>query len=497
MAKKAPIRLREKVAAEIKAKMDGWKNVLTGIGVKGKDRRMASKIEWEPLVEEEADEFYAGSDIARKVVDEVIEDAFREGYELQSEDIDPDALPEIVEYGKELQINEKLAEAWRLARMYGGSAIIPVPRDPKLLTQPFVPEKLQKIESLLVLSRWELPRQMTETDIRLPNFAHPKSYRICPRTGADQMNFEVHHSWVLRFDGSYLPRIKFFKNNLWHDSILNVCKTPIRDYDAALASVSATLDDFSVGVMKMNGLKGMIADDRDDLVTKRLEIANLSRSVAKMIILDADNEDFQYQDRQLSGVADAVRAIAGRLVVASGMPHTKILGESPEGSQATGNSTTKDWYDHVHSQQENYLDPRLLKLWGWALAAKTSPTKGKVPNWKKTEYAALWQEPESVQADMRQKQAQTDASYIANGVLEPAEVAISRFGTGSYSTQTQLIDDRTTAADVATKKLNDPDRLDPPPPEADPNAEPEKTTKTPYKPNQKATSEVEEREADV
>lgn len=432
---------RDTTRAASYARMDGWKNILTGLGVKGVDRRKNSEIEWELMMEPDADEFFSGSDIARKIVTEVVDDGFREGYKLASPSITPDMLDDIAAEGERLQVDAKLAEAETLARMYGGAAIIPMPRDVKLLALPR-PAQLPPILNLVVLSRWELPRQMIEVDLRDKNFAHPKSYRMCPRTGADQMNFEVHHSWVIRFDGAYLPRIKFFANNLWHDSILNVCKQPIRDYDAALSAVSAALDDFSVAVMSYKNLTASIAEDRDDLILKRLEIANLSRSIAKLVLIDADSEKFEYQNRPFTGVADAVRLVAGRLVVCSNMPHTKILGESPEGSNATGNSTTKDWYDYVKAWQVKTLDPKVITLWKWILGAKKSPTNGKVPNGLTTIYAPLWQEPASLQADIRVKQAQADQIYMTLGVLDPAEVAISRFGKGEYSTDTQLSDDR-------------------------------------------------------
>lgn len=436
-------------------RLDGWKNILTGLGLKGSDRRTANEIRWDIMTEVDADELYAASDVARKIADEVVSEAFREGYELRSDSLNPDQLKAIKAEDERLQVNEKLQEAWKLARIYGGSAIIPLPKNIDQLSKPFIPASYPQFESLLVLSRWELNYSELELDIRSPNFGFPKKYLINPRTGADQQGTPVHHSWLIRFEGSYLPRIKFRQNNLWHDSILNVCRIPIRDYDAALAAVSATLDDFSVAVLKIKDLTRMVAEDRDDLVTKRLQISNLSRSIAKMIILDSENEEFQYQDRQLSGVADCVRMVAGRLVVASNMPHTKILGESPEGSNSTGNSTTKDWYDYVAAQQENYLDIRHMALRRALLATKKSPTGGQVPPDLQALYAPLWQEPESVQSTIRLQQAQTDQIYIAQAVLEPAEVAVSRFGSGKFSVNTQLVDDRDKAAAEQVKQLND------------------------------------------
>lgn len=428
-------------------RMDGWKNVLTGIGVKGRDRREASCIEWELMDEQTAEELYAASDTAGKIVDEVVNEAFREGYELGADD--ENQLAGLTDEGERLKVDDKFQEAWKLARLYGGSGIIPIPRDVTQLNKPFIPERIDKIESLLVLSRWELPRQQIQYDIRSPNFSYPKSYRLCPRGGAsktgdfDQMNEVIHHSWVLRFDGAFLPRVKFLANNHWHDSVLNKCRQAIRNFDGAHSAISATLDDFSIAVMKLDGLARKIAEDKDDEILKRMEIANLSRSVMKTIMLDAEHEDYQYQDRQLSGVAEIVKQIGGRLVVASNMPHTKILGESPEGSNATGNSTTKDWYDHVASQQQAYVDPKLLTLWKWIMSAKKGPTKGQVPKGLKTVYAPLWQESEGEQAKTRFFQAQTDEKYIVNAVLDPTEVAVSRFGTGKYSLNTTLADDRT------------------------------------------------------
>lgn len=421
--------------------MDGWKNILTGLGIKGKDKREASFIEWEPFTEQDSDSLYAASDVGGKIVDEVVNDAFREGYELKAdEELDTKILALIVDEGARLKVDEKIIEAWKYARMYGGSGIVLIPNDLTKLNTPYVPGAVNEVRSLLVLTRWELSRGNIESDIRNPNFGKPQDYRICPREGNGPANNEVvHHSRVLRFDGAFLPKQKYVANNYWHDSVLNKCKKPIRDYDAALDSISSTLSDFSVAVMKIKDLRSNIAEDRDDLIMKRMEIANLCRSVAKTIILDADSEEYQYQDRQLTGVADVARLISGRLVVASGMPHTKILGESPAGSNATGNSTTKDWYDYVKSQQENYLDEKLITLWKWILLAKKSPTSGKLPAGLKAIYAPLWSEPESVQATTRKTQAEADVLYIQNNVLDSAEVAVSRFGSDEYSSETKLL----------------------------------------------------------
>lgn len=437
--------------------MDGWKNILTGLGVKGRDRRESTVVDWEIMHETDAENLYSQSDVAGKIVDEVIHEAFREGYSVKADDFTPETQLLIIDERERLKVDEKFQEAWRYARLYGGAGIIIIPKDVTKLNTPFVPESIQEIQNLLVLTKWELPRQAIEFDIRSPNFGNPISYRICPRGGAggksseaDQMNEEIHHSRIIRFDGAFLPRMNYLKNNHWHDSVLNKAQKAIRDYEIAMSSVSATLDDFSIAVMKIKDLSKSVSEDKDDLIIRRMEIAQMARTVAKTIILDADNESYEYQNRALTGVADAVKIVAGRLVVASNMPHTKILGESPLGSNATGNSTTQDWNAFVKSQQTTYVDPRLLKLWKWIFLAKKSPTGGKIPAGLKLVYVPLWQEPASAQADVRLKTSQADQADIMSGILDPNEVAVSRYGSGEYSTQTILM------------KRNDRSRVVPP-----------------------------------
>lgn len=486
--------------AKQKARLDGWTNILTGMGIKGRDRRMNSKVEWQYMTEDEADELYAGSDIARKVVEGIVDEGFREGYDLKADEIDPDLIKKLRDENQRLQIDEKLAEAAKLARQYGGSAIIPIPRDLKLLAKPMVLGALPQIRSLLVLSRWELPREMIETDIRNPNFGRPRNYRICPRTGASQMNLEVHHSWLCRFDGTYLSRVLYFKNNMWHDSVLNTCQEAIRNYEGALSATSNALEDFSIAVSSMKGLAQALSEDADDVIIKRLQIQQMARSVARTVMIDADNEKFEYQTRNLTGLKDSASLISGRLVVASNMPHTKILGESPEGSNATGNSTTKDWYDTTKAWQVKYLKPRALWLWSVILSAKKSPTKGLIPEGLDMEFKALWQEPESVQAKTRSDMAMADNTYIQSGVLNPKEVALSRFGSGTYSMETKLLDDRASLTGTSKKVVKAATKIKPgDDEEEDPTTAPVpvKNKTKPFKSNKKANNKTQKAEADT
>ena len=59
------MRLATGLAASIK---DGWENVFTNLGVKGKDKRTGAMMNYRPLTEKEVEDLHDGDDIAERVV---------------------------------------------------------------------------------------------------------------------------------------------------------------------------------------------------------------------------------------------------------------------------------------------------------------------------------------------------------------------------------------------------------------------------------------------
>jgi hypothetical protein len=63
-------------------------------------------------------------------------------------------------------------------------------------------------------------------------------------------------------------------------------------------------------------------------------------------------------------------------------------------------------------------------------------TKGKEPERWQLTMRALWQPTAQEEAELRNKQAQTDIAYIGSGVITPEEVAVSRFGGAEWRMET-------------------------------------------------------------
>jgi hypothetical protein len=304
-------------------------------------------------------------------------------------------------------------------------------------SEPVLQDRIGEIKSLTTLSRYELTPDVINSDLDSPHFGHPEIYSLQTSQETDFDQKYIHHSRILRFDGVILPRRLRLQNQYWGDSVFTRTINAIKNYNSANDSAVSALQDFSVGVFQIKNLASLIASGQEDIVRQRLELVNYSKSVIKSIVLDME-EKFEHQSKSLSGVPEVMKQASLRLVVASGMPHTKMLGESPSGLGADGQSEERGWYDYVKTQQRNVLRPRIDTLLRYIFLSKRGPTGGITPDKWSYEFNPLWQMSDSDQAKMEYVIAQKDGIYIQNGVCDPDEIARSRFGGEKFSSDTVI-----------------------------------------------------------
>lgn len=420
-------------------KNDGWFNSLTGLGLAAKDKRVGMNIQWERLAETEVETLYAQDDIAGKVVDIIPNEGTRAGIELKAED--PNVVAGIKDEKDRLMVNHKFERAWRWARLYGGAALfIALDDGIEDLKEPLNLERIRTVKSLTLLNRWELIPDQISKGISSPNFGMPETYQISPRTSSqeDAGSIFVHHTRLIRFDGVELPRILHESNEYWGDSVLTRMFNVLRNFNLAHDSTASVLQDFRIGVLRLKNLADMVAGDDSNALKKRIELMNLAKSVMNSVVLDAEDEDFTNLQTNLSGIKETLEAVNNRLVAATRMPHTIILGEGSTGNlSGAGDSEKEQLNDLVSAEQERVLTPAIDRAHELIMAQKMGPTRGK-------QVALVWgfnpltQLDSQEQSELHFKQAQADALYIDRGVLGPDEVAQSRFGGDEFSVDTKI-----------------------------------------------------------
>ena len=438
-----------------KITLDGWSNVLTGLNISTKDKNTAAVIDWERTNRSQVESLFSSDDIAGKIAKMIPFDGCREGitWKVPSE-VSNDATTDILNHldaeFERLEAWETFNWAWTIARAYGGALIYVAVDDGQEPDQPLVVDRIRKINSLKVIDRWDLTVSSADIikDIGDPGFGTPEMYLYSSGSagaitaGADLVR--IHHSRVIRFDGERLPTRLYVKNNYWHDSIYQRLYDAIRNYTTGHGNIATILQEVNQPVFKIDGLHEAISQDMDELILKRLQIVNMLRSSMRAVCLDKE-DDFSFMQTALAGVGDLMKLATNRLVAATDIPHTRLLGESPGAALGEGGkSELTDYYDVVAAMQEVELRKPVHRL--KELIFGQAENKQAEPEGLTFEFDPLYQQDQEAVIRTRKMQADMDQIYMQNGVYDAHEVAESRFGTGEYSYETSIeIEERESA----------------------------------------------------
>lgn len=412
---------------------DGIINVLTGLGVSGKDRtaslRFLGTSKLDPITLEN---IYTSDGFGKRIIDLVANEMTRQWIEVSG---DPEGY--IVAKLEEINAKEKITNLIRWARLYGGAVIVIGADDGQDLDQPLNEAAIQSVDFLHVFDKNQVSWSPTDlyNNPMNPKYGLPELYTLTPYYGG--VPFRVHESRILRMDGESIPNRLLFSNNGWGYSVLQACYDQIKALSSSYKATSNIIEDFIQTILSVNNLGDMLAAGQDELIKKRLNIIDLSRSVANTILLDGD-ESYQKQASSVGGLDALIDRFAVALAAVTGIPYTLLMGKSPAGLQATGDADMRIFYDLIKAEQEDKLKPlleRLIKL--IILSGELDMEELDLDNWSIV-FKPLWQLTEQETATLRKTIAETDQIYVNTGVLDPNEVAISRFGGNTYSMETQI-----------------------------------------------------------
>lgn len=434
---------------------DGWENTITGLG-RARDKRMGTSIKFASVEgsRDRFDAYYHGDDTSATIAALPAKEMTRRWLTLSVDDTGSDVKTEqdagdkmltaktVMQALDDLKAKSLVMEALLWARVHGGSLLfLGVDDGVEDLREPLNLDNVKTFDFMTVFDRWDVQILEVVNDMRSPDFGMPNVYLLQPQVhsvGAISESMSVHASRFIRFDGTVTSRHRMALNGGWADSVYTRMLETLQDYGISWAGVAHLLQDFSQAVLKMRGLADAICQQESNVVLDRMNAMDQCRSVARAIPIDAEDEDFMRAQTPMSGLPETIDRLMLRVASAARMPATLLFGQSPSGLNATGESDIRLFYDQIEAEQENILRPRIDRILDILFAAREGPTRGKAPeNWS-YRFNPLWQPTDKERADVRKVTAETDAIYIADGVLDSDEVAVSRFGGDTYSTETVL-----------------------------------------------------------
>lgn len=403
---------------------DGWQNLLAGMGA-GNDRRTKTTHSYGQLLGQiDIENLYRFNGLAKKIVDIISHEMTREWISIEN---DPD------NHG--LQVMERLMaktyfrDLVKWGNLYGGAIIVMGIDDGGMLDAPVREDSIRSIDFLRVYDRYQCTWTSADLndDPESKNYGEPEFYTI--QSYRSPSSFRVHYSRILKHNGVDIPERQRVQLEGWGDSMLSAIYEELRDYGIIKASSVSIIQDFVQTILQIENLQDLIASGQEEIVKKRLNLIDLSRSTMNTILLDS-NENYTKDSSSVAGLSDLVKDFAVALSAVSGIPITKLFGQAPAGLNATGEADIRNFYDKIKADQEDELLPLLQRFHYLIMLSRNDGYKGRINPDAKILFNPLWQLNDIQDSEWKYKIAQTDEIYVRNGILSPSEVAVSRFKNG-------------------------------------------------------------------
>lgn len=274
-------------------------------------------------------ELYVEHGVVQTLVDQPVDDAFRGGFDIKTDQLDADEIEQLQNYLEQYDVVRTLTQALKWARLFGGGAVIIQTGD----DDPSTPLDVTKIKETTPIlfkaaDRWELTGNYP-MDVN-PNLT-PSELKDENKNSYTYYGIQVHPSRVLRINGKEAPSLTRPRLQGWGMSEMERLVRSINQYVKNQDVVYELIDEAKVDVYKIAGFNSALMNDAGTYnVQKRIQAANMVKNYNKAITMDVKDE---YEQKQITfaGLSDILTQIRQGLAADCKMPMTKLFGLSAAG----------------------------------------------------------------------------------------------------------------------------------------------------------------------
>ena len=386
------------------------------------------------LSDAEIDWLYTNSKIARRGVEDVVQDAaspppekraafkaLRSGTKEQLED--------------NFNITPLLIEAAINGRLTGTAAILLVTdSDQGTWTEP--PREGEELTALIMFEGCEM-EPYTFSEAMDDTFGAPLVWELTPnRPDGSFRTMYVHKDRLLLFHGEKLPRRLLNWRNGKHDSILQGAWGGLKNHYTIEHSVVRIVESFTLAKFAISGLQSILeTDEGQSYLKKRLNLLQKTLSNMNAAVVDTEiGEDYTRQFASVNGL-DTIMDRSFHIVAANFVePVTKLWGMSPSGLATDDQSGRAQWRMHVNRYRAQQLTPLLRSY--FAMLHGIEPSDVEIV------WESLAEMTEKEQADVALTKAQTRATYSSALSVKPEAFEEQLREERIVSDQEELFEDR-------------------------------------------------------
>ena len=400
--------------------MDTLSNLITGLGNSQGDKATNTRFDTTRALRfdfHQLTALYRENWIAGSIVDAVPDDMTRSWRRLTDHEISPEDIKTFENLENELNLRYYFNFAHKMARLYGGSALVLDLKDTGEPETPLDWRLLKKgcIRHMKVVDLTRImPGPQIITNPLDPNYGKPQIYRFA------ESGIAIHHSRIIRFDGTEIPFHDYRRNGYWHDSVLNRTYEPLTNVDVLTKSILTLIQEYNVDVHKIKGFMDYLQNpEMTKVLIKRMQLTKQLKATTNLMVIDSEDE-VSVQSKQLQGLPSILDRYLVMVTAASDVPAGRILGDSASAFSITHQGMDmKNYYDTIQSKQVIDFNPKLKFIdalmaihLGWGNKYNLS-----------FEWNSIFQKTPEEEAKAERARGDVYSLYLHQGVLTKSQVA--------------------------------------------------------------------------
>ncbi|WP_309086404.1 anti-CBASS protein Acb1 family protein [Chelativorans sp.] len=390
---------------------DNLTNLVSRMGT-DRDKAASSYYAVPILTDEQLLNAYRGAWLPRKIVDIPAFDSVRAWRDWQAE---ANQIEAIEAEERRLDVQGKVLEARIKARLWGGAAIH-IGTGDQNLAEPLDVERVRKqgIRHLTVLTRRVLKAGEIDRDVESEFYGRPKVYQL---TTGDKVQVDIHPSRLVIFSGNPQPDVDLIGGGdlAWGDSVLLSVMEAIKQADGTAANIASLVFEAKIDIIRVpNFMASLGKDEYQNKIINRYALANTAKGINGTLLLDKE-EEYESKSANFSTLPDVLDRFLQIVSGAADIPATRLLGQSPAGMNATGESDLRNYYDRLSSEQSIIMTPAMHRM----DEALIRSALGSRPTDIYYEWAPLWQMSDKEKADIFKLKADAARAIAGNGQSQP------------------------------------------------------------------------------
>lgn len=231
------------------------------------------------------------------------------------------------------------------------------------------------------------------------------------------MGKRVHASRLIRFVANEVPQLLKPVYNFFGIAQAQLLWDYVMHFSECRVATANIAKKYSMTVFKTNMSATLMDGAGTDQINNRIRLIARYQDNNSITAIDKDNEDIVKIETPIGGLTDITKQGLEFLAALNRTPAVKLLGISPSGFNATGESDLRNYNDHISSQQEKVFGHGLKTIIDCIhvfLFGKTN--KGLIFEW-----AELGEEDQAAMANTQKVKADTMAVLLDRSVISPEE----------------------------------------------------------------------------